>query len=178
MLFNYLNYYCMVKKEVCARAQHVLQQYNTALRENNALKTKIELYKKEKDQCEKKQIEYEEKLPKMTDELAHVKRECDSIEKEIVAKTDEIKEFEANIMKMEMEMVGLHEMIVTDEAYHKYTEKIAALKAETIDLQTNIEDIRTRNEISTKELRNYNDMIDEINKILKIHSIEPYEELA
>lgn len=177
MLFNYLNYYCMVKKEVCAGADEVVHDYKDALKDNNSLKTKIELYKKEKDQCEKKHIEYEEQMPKLTDELAHVKREYDAIQREIADRTEDIKEMEANMMKMELELAESHEMIVTDAAYQKYTEKIAALRAEAEQMQTEIEEVRIRNDNGTKVVKNYSDTIDEINKMLKTHSIEPYEEL-
>lgn len=47
MLFNYLKYYDMVKKDVCNTANGLIAEYDQALNENNKLVVKIKTIKKQ-----------------------------------------------------------------------------------------------------------------------------------
>lgn len=47
MLFNYLKYYDMVKKDVCNTANGIVADYDQALNENNKLVVKINTIKKQ-----------------------------------------------------------------------------------------------------------------------------------
>lgn len=166
----------MLKEEVRTKADKVIKDYNGALKENNDLKTKIEKYKINKEQSEQKRIDYEKNMPTMVANLAEVKGECDSIQQETTWKMEEIKEVEANLLKLEMQEVEIKEMLVTDDMYDKRVEKIEQLKAEAADLEANIQETREQNKTNEIELKKYADMVEKIKYILKKHSPDRYED--
>lgn len=166
----------MLKEEVRTKTDKVLKNYNSALKENNDLKTKIEMYKKRKEQSEQKRVDYEKNMPTMLANLAEVKGECASLQQEMTVKMEEIKEVEANLLKLEMQEVETSEMLVSDDEYNKRVAKIQQLKGEVVDLEAHIQETREKNETSEGELKKYAEMVDKIKHILKIHSPDRYEE--
>lgn len=168
----------MVKDKVISTSNKIIHDYNAALKENNDLKTKIEQFKRHENNLERNRLEYEEKMPRISAELAQLRTDTRAIQKEIADKTDDIKEYEASVMKMEMQMVELGEKIVTDDEYEKRVRKIAELKREAAELEVTLEEIRHRNEIANNDVQNYTEIVDEMNSQLAKHPIKLYEDIV
>lgn len=176
-LFNYLSYYCMVKENVISQSNAIIHDYNVALKENNALQTKIEKFKRHEVNSERNRVEYEQKIPIISAELAELKAGSRALIKAITEKTEETKEFEANVMKMEMQMVESEEKIVSDEEYEKRVRTLNDKKKEAAELEASIKEIKRRNDTAKNDAQNYVEIVDELNSLMSKNSIELFEEI-
>lgn len=119
MMLNYLKFYEMSKKEICARAQTKLGEYNRVLSEKNDLETKIETSKQRREKIDRELAQFEKRLIKLKEKtrvLTEQERELNEMRtKQLV----ELKSVETQIINLEIKDNELQEKLVADDEYER-----------------------------------------------------------
>lgn len=125
----------------------------------------------------KSQAEYEQNIPIIEEKVEKLRIACANLEEEISKKTDEIKDFETNLLKLEIKEAEASEGVVTEEDYKKRLDAVSRLKLEIEELRQMIDVERTEYNNSSAELNNLSKIFEEIKKILEKHELSHYESL-
>lgn len=125
----------------------------------------------------KSQAEYEQNIPIIEERVEQLKIACANLEREISKKTDEIKDFETNLLKLELKEAEASEGVVTEEDYKKRLDAVSRLKFEIKELQQMIVVERDEYDNSSTELNNLSKIFGEIKNILEKHELSHYESL-
>lgn len=204
MLFNYYKYYDMVKNRVCERANAELEKYQDALNENNRLLMENEQRKKQAEnviaaailrgliiffpkstnlecfiiQVEHQLKEYKEKLPVLKVSINQLLIKEKDLQQMLEKKSDEIKGFEAELIKLDIKDADLNDKLVDEDDFTKNLYTIESLKVEFADLKDVAEHTRSSNVQATAKINDLTARLALINKLLDSHLITHYEDLV
>lgn len=126
---------------------------------------------------EKNQAEYEQRVPAIQKEVEELEVACTNLEKEISNKTDEIKDFETNLLKLDIKEDEVKGQLVTEEDYKKRKDAVLKLEEEIVELQKTITDERNDYNTSSVELDELSKMFENIKKALEKHELSHYKSL-
>lgn len=120
--------------------------------------------------------EYERKLPAIRERVDNCLADVKSLDKEIIQKNAEIKNFDSTIMKVEIKQTELSEAIVNEGDYRSRADKIAALNQELNELREVAEHVRSSNVGSSAKINELSCILEIINKALEEQQLSHYDE--
>lgn len=165
----------MTKKEIYARAQEHLDNYNAVLNEKNELEVKIERSKREARDKHKKQIEYTQRLTELKETIRKYEKENQENDKKRHENLEAIKNCEAQIINFEMQENKLQENIVNVQDYEQYVQSIDMMKKELDELRAEKncgENTKLKTAIDIEAIEGILKEINEIIETVKIPEIE------
>lgn len=122
--------------------------------------------------------EYEKKLPAIRERVDHCLADVQSLDKEIIQKNAEIKNFDSTIMKVDIKQTELSEAVVSEEDYRARVGKINALNQELNELREVAEHVRTSNVGSSAKINELSRTLEIINKALEEQQLSQYDEFV
>lgn len=120
--------------------------------------------------------EYVKKLPAIRERVESCLADVQSLDKEIVQKNKEIKNFDSTLMKVEIKQTELSEALVSEEDYKVRLNKITALNQELNELREVAEHVRSSNVGSSAKINELSRMLEIINKALEEQQLSHYDE--
>lgn len=122
--------------------------------------------------------EYEKKLPAIRARVDSCLADVQSLDKEIIQKNAEIKNFDSTIMKVEIKQSELSEAVVSEEDYKERVSKIASLNQELSELREVAEHVRSSNVGSSAKINELSRTLEIINKALEDQQLFQYDEFV
>lgn len=120
--------------------------------------------------------EYEKKLPQLQERVNTCQNDVRLLEKEIVQKSADIKNFDSTILKVEIKQAELGETVVSEMEYRTRLNTINALKVELNELREVAEHVRTSNVGSSAKINELSQTLEIVNKALEQQQIGHYTE--
>lgn len=120
--------------------------------------------------------EYEKKLPQLQERVNNCISDVQSLDKEIIQKNADIKNFDSTIIKVEIKQSELGETVVSEEDYKLRLNTINELKQELNELREVAEHVRTSNVGSCAKINELSRILDIVNKALEEQQISHYDE--
>lgn len=120
--------------------------------------------------------EYEKKLPQLQERVNNCRTDVQLLDKEIVQKNADIKNFDSTIMKVEIKQAELSETVVSEEDYQMRVNMIAKLKQELNELREVADHVRTSNVGSSAKNNELSRTLDIINQALEAQQLSHYDE--
>lgn len=120
--------------------------------------------------------EYVKKLPAIRERVESCLADVQSLDKEIVQKNKEIKNFDSTLMKVEIKQTELSEALVSEEDYKVRLNKITALNQELNELREVAEHVRSSNVGSSAKINELSRILEIINKSLEEQQLSHYDE--
>lgn len=120
--------------------------------------------------------EYVKKLPAIRERVESCLADVQSLDKEIVQKNKEIKNFDSTLMKVEIKQTELSEALVSEDDYKVRLNKITALNQELNELREVAEHVRSSNVGSSAKINELSRILEIINKSLEEQQLSHYDE--
>lgn len=120
--------------------------------------------------------EYEKKLPEIQDRVNNRLVDVQSLEKEIIQKNIDIKNFDSTLLKVEIKQCELIETVVSEDEYRNRFNAIETLKQELSELREVAEHIRTSNVGSSAKITELTKTLEILNKTMEEQKLSHYDE--
>lgn len=122
--------------------------------------------------------EYKEKLPVLKVSINQLLIKEKDLQQMLEKKSDEIKGFEAELIKLDIKDADLNDKLVDEDDFTKNLHTIESLKVEFADLKDVAEHTRSSNVQATAKINDLTARLALINKLLDSHLITHYEDLV
>lgn len=121
--------------------------------------------------------EYEKKLPEIQERINSCLADVQTLDKEILQKNADIKNFDSTIIKVEIKQTELTETVVTEEEYEARVHMVAALNRDLSELREVAEHVRSSNVGSSAKINELARINDIVSKLLEEQQLSHYDEL-
>lgn len=121
--------------------------------------------------------EYEKKLPEIQERINSCLADVQTLDKEILQKNADIKNFDSTIIKVEIKQTELTETVVTEEEYEARVHMVAALNRDLSELREVAEHVRSSNVGSSAKINELARINDIVSKLLEEQQLSLYDEL-
>lgn len=121
--------------------------------------------------------EYEKKLPEIQERINSCLADIQTLDKEILQKNADIKNFDSTIIKVEIKQTELTETVVTEEEYEARVHMVAALNRDLSELREVAEHVRSSNVGSSAKINELARINHIVSKLLEEQQLSHYDEL-
>lgn len=121
--------------------------------------------------------EYEKKLPEIQERINSCLADVQTLDKEILQKNADIKNFDSTIIKVEIKQTELTETVVTEEEYEARVHMVAALNRDLSELREVAEHVRSSNVGSSAKINELARINHIVSKLLEEQQLSHYDEL-
>lgn len=121
--------------------------------------------------------EYEKKLPEIQERINSCLADVQTLDKEILQKNADIKNFDSTIIKVEIKQTELTETVVTEDEYEARVHMVAALNRDLSELREVAEHVRSSNVGSSAKINELARINDIVSKLLEEQQLSLYDEL-